>query len=422
MTQIEIKPPKTRSGRPVVPTRPRGTQADAAADAVGFLRRLGFAVMVALLPIAAVIMRHAVVVIAPVGAILFSMAMLIESEGREPFRRMWQLIRTQAALLLLFLLFWAGLSLLWTPFFDDASERLLKATGVGLFAFVALASMPARMRASNLYLSPLGAGVGSLSAIIWVLTVPNAQTAIDGEGPVLVRTALSVTLLTWPGLAWLLMRSERAFAIVLAVVAVSAALMTEPRGAVLALIAGAVAFGAFVVAPRLTIQIVQWLLALVIVAAPVLPFLVTPLARALFGADASAWQPWEVWRDSVLGEPLRLLTGHGLDTALRSQLAGLLAAGAPQSILFEVWYKLGLLGALPLALLVALAVRSAAHVGEAIAPCLVGAIVNLFAFACVGLVGSQTWWLTLIAVLSIAFTAVIHGRFGTRRPKAFVSR
>lgn len=155
MTQIEIKPPKTRSGRPVVPTRPRGTQADAAADAVGFLRRLGFAVMVALLPIAAVIMRHAVVVIAPVGAILFSMAMLIESEGREPFRRMWQLIRTQAALLLLFLLFWAGLSLLWTPFFDDASERLLKATGVGLFAFVALASMPARMRASNLYLSRL---------------------------------------------------------------------------------------------------------------------------------------------------------------------------------------------------------------------------------------------------------------------------
>ena len=124
----------------------------------------------------------------------------------------------------------------------------------------------------------------------------------------------------------------------------------------------------------------------------------------------------------MLGEPIRLLTGHGLDTALRSQLAGLLAAGAPQSILFEVWYELGLLGALPLALLVALAVSSAADLGEAIAPCLVGAIVNLFAFACVGLVGSQTWWLTLIAVLSIAFTAVIHGRFGTRRPKAFVSR
>ena len=422
MTQIEIKPPKRRSGRPVVPTRPRGTQADAAADAVGFLRRLGFAVMVALLPIAAVIMRHAVVVVAPVGAVLFSMAMLIESEGREPFRRMWQLLRKPAAGLLLFLLFWAALSLLWTPFFDDAWERLFKATGVGLFAFVTLASMPARMRASNLYLTPLGAGVGALSAIIWVMTVPNAQTAIDGEGPVLVRTALSVTLLAWPGLAWLLMRSERAFAIVLAAVAVAAALVTEPRGAVLALSAGAVVFGACVLAPRLTIQAVQWLLMLAIMAAPVLPFVIAPLARTLFGADSSAWQPWEIWRDSVLAEPLRLLTGHGLDTALRSQLAGLLATGAPQSVLFEVWYELGLLGAVPLALLVALAVRSAAQFGEGIAPCLLGAIVNLFAFACVGLVGSQPWWLTLIAVLSIAFTAVIHGRFGTRRPKAFVSR
>ena len=422
MTQIEIKPPKTRSGRPVVPTRPRGTQADAAADAVGFLRRLGFAVMVALLPIAAVIMRHAVVVIAPVGAILFSMAMLIESEGREPFRRMWRLAKTSVAGILLFLLFWAGLSLLWTPFFDDASERLLKAMGVGLFAFVALGSMPARMRASNLYLSPLGAGVGALSAIVWVMMVPNAQTAIDGEGPVLVRTVLSVTLLAWPGLAWLLMRSERASAIALALVVVGAALMAEPRAAVLALLAGAVAFGLCAVAPRHTIKALQSILALAILSAPLLPFLLAPLARAFLGADAAALQPWEIWRDNIAGEPLRLLTGHGLDTALRSQLAGLLSAGAPQSILFEVWYELGLLGAVPLAVLVAFAVRSAADQGEAIAPCLIGAIVNLFAFACLGLVGPQTWWLTLIAVLSIAFTAVIHGRFGTRRPKAFVTR
>src|SRR6516225_4681794 len=108
MTQIEIKTPKTGPRRPVVPTRPRGTPADAAADAAGFLRRLGFAVLVGLLPIAAVIMRHAVG-----GALIF-------------------------------LLFWAGLSLVWTPFFDDASERLMKALGVAACALGALGSMPAR--------------------------------------------------------------------------------------------------------------------------------------------------------------------------------------------------------------------------------------------------------------------------------------
>ena len=98
------------------------------------------------------------------------------------------------------------------------------------------------------------------------------------------------------------------------------------------------------------------------------------------------------------------------------------AQGAPQSILFEIWYELGVLGALPVAFIVFSALRRGANLGDAIAPCLIGAVLNLFAFACLGLVGSQTWWLTLIAILSIAFSAVIHGRYGTRRPKAVLGR
>jgi hypothetical protein len=421
MTQIEVRPAKTGAGRPVVPTRPRGSQAAAAKDAVGFLRRLGFAVMVGLMPVAAVVMRHAVVGIAPVGAILFSMATLIESEGREPFNRIWKLLRTPPGAMILFLLLWSGLSLLWTPFFDDASERLLKATGVGLAALAALASMPARMRSSDLYLIPLGAGIGALSACIWVLTMPNAQTAIDGEGPVLVRTSLSVTLLAWPALAWLLMRTERVAAIVLAVVVVGAGLLIGSPPVVIALIAGAAVFGLCAIAQRLTITVLSWVLPIAIMVAPVLPFLLALLVGTASEADPSVPQALVIWCRTILAEPIRLLTGHGLDTALRSQLAGLVALGAPQSILFEVWYELGVLGAAALAALSAFAVRACRGKGDSIAPCLAAAIINLFAFACLGLVGSQTWWLTLIAVLSIAFSAVIHGRYGTRRPKAFMN-
>ena len=421
MTQIEIKPPKTRSARPVVPVRPRGTPADAAADAAGLLRRLGFAVMVGLLPIASVIMRHAVVGLAPVGAILFALAMLIESDGREPLGRILALLRTPIALALIFLVLWAGLSLLWTPFYDDAQERLVKAIGVGLAAFAAGASMPVRMRASNLYLLALGSGLGALAAIVWVVTVPNAYTAIDGDGPVMVRTAMSVTLLAWPALAWLMMRSERAAAILLALAVACAVLLSGSSAAVLALLAGAVGFGLTSVAPRLVIPLLTVLLALAVLAAPLLPFAMTSLFQSL-PDGATALKPLLIWRDSVVAEPIRLLTGHGLDTALRSQLAGILALGAPQSILFEIWYELGLLGVLPVAFILVAALRSAAVQGEAIAPCLVGAILNLLAFACLGLVGSQTWWLTLIATLSIAFIAVIHGRFGTRRPKAVLGR
>jgi hypothetical protein len=422
MTQLEIRPPKTRSARPIVPTRPRGTQAAAAADAAGFLRRLGFATMVGLLPIAAVTMRHAVVGIAPVGAILFALAMLIESEGREPFRTIFVLLRKPVAIALLFLVFWAGLSLLWTPFPEDATERLVKAVGVGLAAFAAGASMPARMRTSNLYLLALGAGLGAVAAMIWVVVVPNAHTAIDGEGPVMVRTAMSVTLLAWPALAWLLMRSERAAAILLALVVACAVLLAGSPAAVLALLAGAVGFGLTSIAPRQLIPFIAALLALMVLAAPLLPFALTSLGELVYGADTSMLKASLIWRDSVLSEPIRLLTGHGLDTALRSQLAGILTLGAPQSILFEIWYELGVLGALPIAFIVFSALRGAANLGEAIGPCLIGAVLNLFAFACLGLVGSQTWWLTLIAILSIAFSAVIHGRFGTRRPKAVLGR
>jgi hypothetical protein len=282
--------------------------------------------------------------------------------------------------------------------------------------------MPARMRASNLYLLALGAGLGAIATMIWVVTVPNAYTAIDGEGPVMVRTAMSVTLLAWPALAWLLMRSERAAAILLALAVACAVLLAGSPAAVLALLAGAVGFGLTSIAPRQIVPLVAVLLGLLVLAAPLVPFAVTGLGDILFGGDATMLKPSIIWRDSVLAEPIRLLTGHGLDTALRSQLAGILPLGAPQSILFEIWYELGVLGALPVAFIVFTAVRGAAASGEAIGPCLVGAVLNLFAFACLGLVGSQTWWLTLISVLSIAFSAVIHGRFGTRRPKAVLGR
>jgi hypothetical protein len=386
------------------------------------LRRIGFATMVGLLPIAAVTMRHAVVGIAPVGAILFALAMLIESEGREPFRSILAMLRTPVAIALIFLAFWAGLSLLWTPFYEDASERLVKAVGVGLAAFAAAASMPARMRTSNLYLLALGAGLGAIAAMVWVVIVPNAHTAVDGEGPVMVRTAMSVNLLAWPALAWLLMRSERAAAILLVLAVACAVLLAGSPAAVLALLAGAVGFGLTSIAPRQLIPFIAALLALMVLAAPLLPFALTSLGEFFYGADTSMLKASLIWRDSVMAEPIRLLTGHGLDTALRSQLAGILALGAPQSILFEIWYELGLLGALPVAFIVFSALRRAANLGEAIAPCLVGAVLNLFAFACLGLVGSQTWWLTLISILSIAFSAVIHGRFGTRRPKAVLGR
>src|SRR3712207_8495581 len=45
------------------------------------------------------------------------------------------------------------------------------------------------------------------------------------------------------------------------------------------------------------------------------------------------------WRQIILSEPLRLLTGHGLETALRGRYFGLVPPSAPSTLLFEIWYR-----------------------------------------------------------------------------------
>src|SRR4029078_5400365 len=120
---------------------------------------------------------------------------------------------------------------------------------VGMTALAQGALMPVRMRASNHNLLPLGAGLGALAAVAWVLSVPNAYTAIDGDGPVMVRTAMSVTLLGWAALSCLMMRQERAAAILLALAVVCAVLLAGSPAAVLALLVGSVGFGLTTVAP-----------------------------------------------------------------------------------------------------------------------------------------------------------------------------
>ena len=79
--------------------------------------------------------------------------------------------------------------------------------------------------------------------------------------------------------------------------------------------------------------------------APLLPFVLKPLAIGLFGPKAPVVVSLDVWRQIVLSEPLRLVTGHGLETALRGRFFGLIPPTAPSTLLFEIWYELGLVGA-----------------------------------------------------------------------------
>ena len=124
----------------------------------------------------------------------------------------------------------------------------------------------------------------------------------------------------------------------------------------------------------------------------------------------------------IVDEPVRLITGHGFETALRGRFVGLLDPGAPSTFLFEVWYELGVVGALAGAVALYRAARSAGRDHPLLVPGIVAAFATAFAFACLGIGTAQVWWFTALAVTILMFVAIERGQFRTTRPKAMLLR
>ena len=101
--------------------------------------------------------------------------------------------------------------------------------------------------------------------------------------------------------------------------------------------------------------------------APLLPFLARPVGAALLGPLAPG-SLLKSWQKVVTGDPVRLITGHGFETALRGRLVGLLPLNAPTTALFEFWYELGIVGALAAAFALYASIRRAGRDGPALVP------------------------------------------------------
>jgi len=396
------------------------TARDPARDAAGMLRRLGFAVLVLAAPITAVLTRRGLVICVPVGIALMVLASFIESEARQPFLNAWRGMRTRAAASIAFILFWSALSLLWTPFPNEAAERLVNASGIVVLAWLGVASVPEKMRASNLYLLPVGIGVASLVAIaLW----PNARwQLVSSLDPALTERGLATLAVAGPmAAAWLHSRGRGISALVLGLVLVIACVIYEAWPILTALLVAAVVYGLYVVAAPRTREVAAVVLAALVLFAPVLPFLARPFVKLLLGATSPQVEAIRVWSRVVAEDPVRWFTGHGLDTALRAVLAGLVPAGAPRGLLFEIWFELGFLGAAALALLLWSAARGTSKLERAVGPGALATIVAAFLIATLGVAGTQSWWLVSIVIACVAVFAVNQGQFRTKRPKSTIA-
>ena len=394
------------------------TTADPATDAAGLLRRFGFAVLVILAPVAALVSRRGLVILIPIGIALLVLATFIESEGREPLARARRAMMTPAGLIAAFLVFWAGLSLMWTPFPAAATERLLNLAGIAAVGVLAAAALPQRMRVSNLYLMPIGAGLAALVALVLEIRGVSFDTEPTADMAILDRGLLMLVLVAPSAISWLASK-DRYIACFALVAVVTAALVYG--GAWPAL--GAFAIGAVVYAVvTLNASLGRWvglvLIPGLVLAAPALPFLMRPMSKLVFGITHPKVETIRTWGRIVTDDPARLMTGHGLDTALRAKLAGLVPNQAPSGILFEVWFELGFLGAIALALLLAHAVNGASRLQGGAAP---GAMMTLsvaFSLAVLGQGAAQAWWLIGLALAAILAVAVDRGQYRTTRPRS----
>ena len=393
--------------------------ANPSADAAAMLRRLGFAILFFAVPLAALFTRRALVVMAPLAVILLVLASVLDGSARHAWDKLTALAASAGGVAGLVLLFWAGLSLVWTPFLPQASERLLNIIGMALMGLGGYLAIPERMRSANLYLLPVGVGLAALSAISLTIT---GGSRIDPEGLSLERGMLMLVLLLWPAIAWLHSRGRNLEAIGLALAVGVCSLLTRDGLPLYGLAAGAVVFVITAWNPVFGSRLTGFVMAGLLLFAPVLPFILKPVAAGLLGANSPTALGLEVWRRIILEEPLRLLTGHGLETALRGRFFGLVPPSAPSTLLFEIWYELGLVGAAAGSVLLYQAVIGAKSHRASVAPGIMAAFACAYTLGCLGIGTAQVWWFTALVVLVLIFVAIERGQFRTKRPKAVLRR
>lgn len=391
---------------------------DPAADAAALLRRVGFATLMLAVPLTALVTRRGVVVLAPIGIVLLVIAALLDPRHRGFRGGLRRLATSRVGLASGLVLLWCALSLAWTPFLAPASERLLNIVATVAMAVAGYLALPERTRSANLYIVPVGVAVAAVTAIF--LSLFGGRLEEDGQN--LERGLVVLVLLVWPSIAWLRSRRRDVEALLLAVVVAIAAVLGPRPMPLIALAVGAVVHAATTLSPRIGVRVTGFITAGLMAMAPLIPLLARPFAKLVLGPDSPTVASLGVWRRIVLSEPVRLITGHGFETALRGRFVGLLPPNAPSTILFEIWYELGVVGALAGAAALYAVIGNADRDRSPLVPGVTAAFATAFAFACLGIGTAQMWWFTALAVLVLIFIAAERGQFRTARPKAIFFR
>jgi hypothetical protein len=391
---------------------------DAAEDAARLLQRLGFVVLALGSPCAEALSPRAIFLFFPIGvALLLVAAMLNPVKGIAALLRgaLWSPLGQVS----LALVAWAALSLAWTPFPVEAVGHLLKLTATALVVVVALACSPVRVRATDMYLFPIGV----VLAMLAILALAFAQLqGVDSYADRIERSGVALVIMLWPAMAGLAARGRDGLARLLLILTAAFIFAIGAPITAAALFVGVLALSFAISDVRRAVVDLGVLAAAIVVLSPLAPAVAPALARWLLHAKLSSlpgpFAPLAGAADILLREPLRLFTGRGIDTAVRGVEAGLISAPIPRVALFEIWYELGIIGALLGAALAWLGFRALGATGAKVAPYLVAACACDLTLAFLSEDFSQMSWVTLLAVSAVSAGAAARSQYRTKRPSA----
>jgi hypothetical protein len=386
---------------------------DPAADAGRFLCRLALIVLMVGVPCAEVVSRLAIYSLLPVGAAVLIIAGLLIGVADGAWRFV-KLFATPIGVASILLTVWAGLSLIWTPFPGEASTRFAKGLVVQVAVLIAIVFLPARTRAPNLYLLPIGITLASIATIAFAVIAPGAfKSGISADDTLAQRATMSLVMLLFPALGALCLRERWRLAAALATLVAAAALAAFVEVALVAFMLGALVYAAATLNPGRVGKFCAYGVAGIFLVAPLLVLALAPLAA--LAPQAGFSEPLQISAGIVRHEWLRLITGHGIDMAARAIDLGYLPAATPRSLIFLIWYDLGILGMLSFAFVTAGALFAIGKLSTIYAPPLLGGIVVGLTIAAFGAETTQIWWITLNGLNAIAFAIFVKGHMKRKR-------
>ena len=391
---------------------------DPAVDAARLLRRLAFIILMMVAPVSEALSHGLLYVLLPVGAGILVIAGLLTG-GEQAQNRLAGALATSVAAGVALLTCWSALSLIWTLFPGEASARLGRTLLTGGIAMLAIVFQPERTKISNIYLLPMGVAITAAATSMMILFGP--VSFVEGGNPdqtLAQRCIMSLVILLWPALGALALRDRFIMAISLAALVVIALLAAFSQIALAALMAAALVYVAAMTSPERVARIAGYGVGTVMLAAP----LFAALLYFLFGlAHVSGGGSMAVFSDLVVHEWPRFITGHGLDMAERGIEIGLLPPNAPSSIIFTLWYELGVIGVAGFAFLMAMVFRAAGNAPAHAAPAILAALTAGLVIAIFGTETTELWWMTLNGIAAIALALLVKAHPRPKRPPAPVA-